>query len=403
MAYNRASRFTTEHARPARVVEQLRDRSSAILLQRREDANRPPSLRVDVSPSLQEMIDVVFRPPGTDDAFQNVTTLVLGTPEVRRDTSPWRPWNRLVVEQDMLKLYAGIEYLRQQEGQKHLILLTVSGLVLPIRIANEVKGLRVESADDDRRLAARANDAAVSLDIIHTSGNSSASAFMAASSKNISEHTGGQFTSVRTADDALARIDEATRAGYVLGYVPAKPDFDGRYRDISVTVNRPNVTLLYRRGYTARPDAPPVNLRDIITRQRLRDAATLDLAQRDIPLRASASQQRTADGTLQVRVDLVIDGSPLTLTKEGSKLVGMIDVLILCGDARQEVVGTLDQQMTLGLDDLRYRQAIENGIPYSALIKVNRAATRVKVLVYDYESDRLGMVDVDVTRSPPPD
>ena len=54
MAYNRASRFTTEHARPARVVEQLRDGSSAILLKRREDANRPPFQREDVSPHCRK-------------------------------------------------------------------------------------------------------------------------------------------------------------------------------------------------------------------------------------------------------------------------------------------------------------------------------------------------------------
>jgi len=170
-----------------------------------------------------------------------------------------------IVFRDLLKVYAGIEHLRHLEGDKHLI-------------------VKLDSRDADARLAARATDAQVAVDIIHTGGTvgtgyiggpiRGASSIM--SSHNVAELTGGQFTSVRTAGDALELIDEASRHTYLLGYAPANPAMDGKYRTVIVKVDRPGVTVLYPHGYTARPDLPPADIREIMTRLRLEDAAATD-------------------------------------------------------------------------------------------------------------------------------
>ena len=43
----------------------------------------------------------------------------------------------------------------------------------------------------------------------------------------------------------------ARLAHYVVGYIPAKEIFDGKYREISVKVTRPGVKVRARRGYLA--------------------------------------------------------------------------------------------------------------------------------------------------------
>jgi VWFA-related protein len=49
----------------------------------------------------------------------------------------------------------------------------------------------------------------------------------------------------------LARVDSDLQNYYMLSYVPANDDFDGRYRNIEVKVARPGLTVQHRRGYYA--------------------------------------------------------------------------------------------------------------------------------------------------------
>ena len=59
--------------------------------------------------------------------------------------------------QDLGNIYAGIDYLRHFEGEKHLVFLTEKGLTMP-------------RVDEDEILAAAANDARVVIDTIETGG-----------------------------------------------------------------------------------------------------------------------------------------------------------------------------------------------------------------------------------------
>ena len=50
---------------------------------------------------------------------------------------------------------------------------------------------------------------------------------------------------------ALDEIQRDAGTYYVVGYIPAKDTFDGKYRAISVKVNRPGIKVRARRGYLA--------------------------------------------------------------------------------------------------------------------------------------------------------
>ena len=89
------------------------------------------------------------------------------------------------------------------------------------------------------------------------------------------DHTGGRFVSdpVRPADRA-AELFRESDAYYVLGFQPASPDENPRFREIEVRVNRRDVTLQARRGYypagarraeaAVLPEAIPAALRTAI-------------------------------------------------------------------------------------------------------------------------------------------
>jgi len=388
LTLSRVTSLTTDHERVAAIVERMKTPSKEVFEARLRDRFRGVSL----SPETEELIDEWLEPRGLETGFlRDASSLLLGTPEYRVNDQAdvIRNWKPRLAFNDVLKTVAGIEYLRRVAGEKHVVLLTAIGFNPPIHFVNEGIGLHFHSTEDDRRLAARANDAGVAVDIIQTAG-ADAGAFEIMSLKNVSEYSGGQFSGVRTAPQQLSRIDDASRNGYILGYMPRNPELDGQYRNISVAVNRKNVTVIYRRGYTATSDPGHIDSKEVYTRTRLRDAAIGNTDLTDIRVDAKAALIQAKGANRQVRVDVTIDISQLSFTEIAGKWEGDIDLLILCGDRQQDVVGKLDQHMTLSMTPALYEQAKAGGVPYSATIPVVGQASRVKVIVFHFDSDRLG-------------
>src|SRR5262245_18175694 len=68
----------------------------------------------------------------------------------------------------------------------------------------------------------------------------------------LADETGGFL--IRDTNDlsaGLRRIDEDMRTHYVLTYLPKNQDYDGRFRQISLKLSRPNLDLQTRKGYFA--------------------------------------------------------------------------------------------------------------------------------------------------------
>jgi predicted Zn-dependent protease len=79
------------------------------------------------------------------------------------------------------------------------------------------------------------------------------------SSDQLADATGGVV--VRNVNDgyqALAAIAKDTGTYYVVGYVPDKPEADGRFRSIDVRIAREGAIVRARRGYVAGPRAAPL-------------------------------------------------------------------------------------------------------------------------------------------------
>jgi VWFA-related protein len=389
MVWNRVTALTTDHERLATLVDRIRQLPEAVFISVLRDIAR---LR-DLSPETQAAIDAWIDPLDTRDGFlQSATALLIGMDQYRQEQYDAWPWNRRIAGRDLLKVYAGIEFLRRVEGQKHLILLTVLGLhpVIPYDPT-----AYLHSADDDHQLAVQANDDGVALDIIHTEGTSSDAGFGRLASAQTARESGGQFTSVRTAAQGLARIDAATRNGYVIGYVPGNPALDDKYRNVEVRTTRKDVTLVYRRGYTARSEQLPVDPRELMATMRLRDAAASSsrstLRFTDIGVNAIATGRAGANGR-EIHVEATIESSKLRLARSQDEWTGNLDLLVVCTDARGNVVGWKQQPVDVRMSFLE-RTA---GSPFSYVmtVPVTGNAGTVQVIAYEYASDRLGATTV---------
>jgi VWFA-related protein len=397
LSLGRLSPLTSDHKRIAAIVERLKQ---PVPLEFIELQRTDPKLEGTQSPiAAQRFADNWLEPGSAETAFfRSPASLLIGTPEYKNNLDKVQaPWDFRVMAMDGLKVVAGIEYLRNYQGEKHLILVSAGAAGFSaVRIKGDIMpvGLYLDSTEDDRRLAAKANDAGVAIDVIQTS------AFWMSTVSNamISEQSGGVFSSLRVASQQLSRIDDASRHGYVLGYVPRNPDLDGKYRNIKVTVNRKDVTVVYRRGYTATADPGHIDSADVYARTRMRDAAagTTDLT--DIRVAIKASTAARVETARDVQAELTIDVSQLPLTESDGKWEGFLDLIILCGNKKQEVVGKDIQRMKLSMTPVMYERARVGGVPYSTKIAVSELATVVKAVVYHYDSDRLGTATATIAK-----
>ena len=72
--------------------------------------------------------------------------------------------------------------------------------------------------------------------------------------RKMADDTGGRVIDVhneKSLEKAFDEISEELRSQYVLGYYPTNLKHDGSFRKIQVTVNRPDVKVLARKGYYA--------------------------------------------------------------------------------------------------------------------------------------------------------
>lgn len=72
--------------------------------------------------------------------------------------------------------------------------------------------------------------------------------------ESVAEQTGGK--AFYNTNDYTGAANQAIDAGsnyYTITYIPTNQRFDTRLRNIKVTVNQPDLTLLYKRGYNAYP------------------------------------------------------------------------------------------------------------------------------------------------------
>ena len=124
--------------------------------------------------------------------------------------------------------------------------------------------------------------------------------------QGLTDETGGLTIRSNNLGAGLDRIIDDLNNYYLLGFSPPDPH-DTRYREIDVRVNRPGVSLRYRRGYTA---ATPL---DVNTPKNLSPTAALVagvLPKTDLQLRLTATPLAPAepDGTSPLAITLEVHG-----------------------------------------------------------------------------------------------
>ncbi|MBZ5537282.1 MAG: VWA domain-containing protein [Acidobacteriia bacterium] len=309
--------------------------------------------------------------------------------------------------QDLRNIYTAIEYLRYIEGEKHLMFFTENGLFLP----------RLEN---DKSIAAMANDARVAIDTIQTGGVDQAFGFSYASAlprkfvgaetpeeqqliragasgafamstlRNISQMTGGLASVREKTQIALARLNDVTRGQYLLGYYPMDNTWNGHYRRITVKVNRPDVNLSFRHGYYAHDTLEPYDQEAFLSYSRITAAAGYTEDIKDLPFQVESKEDRTAPGIPQVMISLKIDASQVPFQTVNGLHQGKLSITVFYGDSKGKNPGDQWETLDMNLREGTYQRVMKEGIPFSMRVPFLGPNQALRVVVYNYDNDRVG-------------
>jgi hypothetical protein len=426
MAWNRATDFSADKTQAVAVIERFRTRHEEI---EHEIALYFTGLfglyaDTEVPPHIQKLIDEVFVPASGARQVLPTNQLEAAKADVRRtidntldrsqletfrlfggrDTSmangmfdptlnmsfdDYIVLNRQTM-QDVGNIYAGIDYLRFIEGEKHLIFVTEQGFFLP-------------RADYDRDMAALASDARVALDTIQTGGvaativNGAAGPYVTVANglqlralREISDISGGQSAVSKYADQAFDRILTSTEFGYLLGYTSTDPNADSKMRNVKITVNRKGLTVAHRRNYVARPDAGTYDPRESLGATRLMAASGYPGDIQDLRFNMKLTDVKV---TVQnyVDIELALDMSRLRLARApGDQYVAALNFAVFTGDAYNRDIGQLWTSRDVFVPASRMDEVRRTGLPVRLRVTVKQRPVYVKLIVYDYGSDLLG-------------
>ena len=308
---------------------------------------------------------------------------------------------------ELQRLYSAIDYLRFIEGEKHIVYITEQGMYLP----------RVET---DLSLAAAANNARVTISIIQTGGLVAPAMPMSAAStvcppgnracaqaltpqgepltqrlvigsiKGIAELTGGIASVYDSADNGLRRVTDATSTGYLLGYYSTNSAFDGQFRRVTVTVNRRGARPLYRHGYYAEAPRTPLDRRRGITYSRIVSAVNHPADLNDLRFNLQTSTAKGEGRQQDFIVDLVIDPSRIAFTDTGGVRTAELDIAVFCQDQDGDKAGDNWLKVPVRLTPAQWAEVSRTGLKQTVRVPVTTGVAAVKVVVYDFGSDRLG-------------
>ncbi|HEU5451261.1 MAG TPA: VWA domain-containing protein [Terriglobales bacterium] len=210
----------------------------------------------------------------------------------------------------------------------------------------------------------------------------------------LASDTGGRaFLDSNDFNQVFTRVQQDTRTYYVLAYRSTNPARDGRFRRISVKVNRPGVKLEFRKGYYAPRDFAHSNRDD--REQQLEDELSAELSSTDLDVFLAASYFRVASDRYYVPVSIVIPGSEIPFVRSSDKDKATLDIIGVLRDELKRPVGQARDTVKLaveGAQDVRRKN-----VQYDTSFLLPPGKYHFKFVLRENETGRLGSFETDVT------
>jgi len=180
---------------------------------------------------------------------------------------------------------------------------------------------------------------------------------------------------------------------YLLGYHSSNPARDGRYRKITVRVNRPGLKLDFRRGYYAPADFQHSTRED--RERQLEEELQSDLPSTDLQVYLAASYFRISANKFYVPVSLVVPGSQIPFTRDSDQDRASIDVLGVVTDTAKRPAGEVRDTVKLAINTSQLVQS--KNVQYDNGFELPPGQYHLKFVLRENQTGRIGSFETDLT------
>lgn len=205
--------------------------------------------------------------------------------------------------------------------------------------------------------------------------------------------TGGRaFLDSNDFSQVFRRVQEDTSSYYLLGYRSSNAERNGRFRRITVRVNRSDLKLVYRRGYYAPGDFGHTSRAD--RENQLQQELASDLPSTDLPVFLAAGYFRLARNKFFVPVSIVVPGWEIPFTRNKEQDRAAIDVLGVVLDAADHPMARVRDTVKLAVrGSLEVRR---KNVQYDTGVVLPPGKYHLKFIVRENQTGRTGSFETDL-------
>jgi VWFA-related protein len=194
---------------------------------------------------------------------------------------------------------------------------------------------------------------------------------------------------------AFQQVQHDTEAYYILGFRSSDPARDGRFRHLTIKLNRGDIKdakLEYRPGYYAAADFKHSSAedREVALTEQMRS----DLPATDVPLYLQALYFKLENGTFYVPVSLIVPGSAIPFLKNGDKDKANLDILGEVKNAQGIIVGNVRETVKLNLTE--NENVRQRNIQYTTGFSLATGKYHLKFVVRENQTGQMGSFETDL-------
>jgi VWFA-related protein len=210
----------------------------------------------------------------------------------------------------------------------------------------------------------------------------------------LSSDTGGKaFFDSNDFAPAFAQVQRDTSAYYAVGFHSTSTARDGKYRKLTIKVNRPGLKLEYRPGYYAPADFKHQGHED--RERELDEQLASDMPATDMAVYLDAMYFRLDENRFFVPVSLIVPGSQIPFVKGGDKDKATLDIIGEVIDEVKRPIGHARETVKLNLDS--GQQARQKNIEYTTSFNLPPGKYTLKFVVRENQTGRMGSFEADIT------
>jgi len=210
----------------------------------------------------------------------------------------------------------------------------------------------------------------------------------------LSKDTGGKaFFDSNDFAPAFAQVERDTSAYYAIGFRSTDSARDGRYRKLTIKINRPGIKLEYRPGYYAPADFKHSGHED--RERELEEQLASDLPATDMAVYMDAMYFRLDENRFFVPVSLIVPGSQIPFVKGGDKDKATLDIIGSVIDEVKRPIGHARETVKLNLDPSL--QARQKNIEYTTSFNLPPGKYQMKFVVRENQTGRMGSFQAEIT------